>query len=257
MKKKFLVIATAVACMFGFTACDQDTSALQDAAHQLAGQNMLGHIYLVPSDHQSGTMFMTNHAAVNVDTMKFKSAVCNARFTYEGNLSDSNVAVNAGALFVGTYSDMLAEATGEINFPMVGMNLRDTVPGDYAISDVTGDFSFVSNLNDNNWKYYLTHNDVQYGNIMIVAVSEDDYYVCYEGNIHIAKFDAIGSIVEGAVQNAKAYYVTKAQLQILLALPQTQRDYLYNLLPHVTFNGEISSRRANINDVINALEEAE
>ena len=42
---------------------------------------------------------------------------------------------------------------------------------------------------------------------------------------------------------------------ILVNLPSQQRDYLYTLLPHVTFNGEIASRRTVwVGNVVDELE---
>jgi len=257
MKKSILVIATAVACMLGFSACDGNEAQLQNQLQQYAGSDLLGHIYLLPSEPQNGAMFQYNHSAVNVDTMKFKSAMCNASFTYEGEMTDSAVVVDAGALFFGSYTDIIAEGTVNIQFPMIGINLRDTMPGDYTISVPTGDFSFIEDLNEHNWSYYLTNNDIQYGNMMVVAVSEDDYYICYEGSIHISEFSTVGTIVRGAVQNVKAFYVTKQQLELLLAIPESAREALTHYLPTITFNGEISSRRANIEQIVDELEDME
>lgn len=257
MKKRILFIATAVACMFAFTACEGDSNQLQQLQQQFAGADLLGHINLQPSDPQDGAMFAANHPSVLVDTMKFKSALCNANFTYDGEYVDSTVTVDAGALFFGSYTDIIAEGTVDIQFPMVGINLRDTMPGDYAISVPTGDFSFIEDLNEHNWSYYLTNNDIQYGNMMVVAVGEDDYYICYQGNIHIDEFSSVGTIVRGSVQNVKAFYVTRQQLQLLLAIPDAGRQALTYYLPRITFNGEIASRRANIQQIVDELEEME
>lgn len=236
MKKSIFAIAAAAACMFTFSACEpEDQNQILQIAQDALDTDALGSIYLVPSSLQNGTLYSQNHESVVAgDTLKFNSAMCDTTFTYDG------VNVYPGVLFIG---GNIQANPAHVDFPLLGINLRDDQHQDYAISNVTGDFSFVSQLNEYNWKYYLTHNDVGIDNIMIIAVTENDYYICYDGNVHINQFSAMGTIIDGAIQNVKAFYVTKDQLAILINLPEQQRGYLYTLLPHVTFNGEISSRR--------------
>lgn len=251
MKKSIFAIAAAVACMFTFSACQpEDQDQLLQLAHQALENESLGSIYLVPSYLQNGTFYQQNHQSVVAgDTMRFNSAMCDTNFTYEGTN------VYPGVLFIGGNIKLKENNDVEINFPLLGINLRDDLHQDYPISNVTGDFTFVNHINEYNWKYYLTHNDIEFGNMMIIAVTEDDYYICYDGNVHINEFSAMGTIVSGAIQNVKAFYVTKDQLAILVNLPSQQRDYLYTLLPHVTFNGEIASRRTVwVGNVVDELE---
>lgn len=251
MKKSIIAIATAVACMFAFSACTpEDEAQLQQLANNALDNEALGSIYLVPSNLQPGSWANQNHPSVVAgDTMWFNSSMCDTTFTYDG------VNINPGVLFLG---GNIQTNPVHVNFPLLGINLRDDAHTDYPISSVTGDFSFVSSINENNWRYYLTHNDIQFGNLMLIAVSENDYYICYDGNIHVDTFSAVGTIISGRIENVQAFYVTKQQLQALLLLDDNMRDYLYALLPHVTFNGAIQSRRTVwVREVVNELENAQ
>ncbi len=269
MKKRILLIATAVACMFGFSACtEDDAAAIQNAAQQLADSGVLGHVYLVPSQKNDGLMGEHNAAMMNADTLKFKSGVCCVKLSTDGIGGVDSV--DLGVLSFGSYSDVLIDENNQVQFPLIGFNLCDTTPeehnGDYDLGipsiDIRGDFSFIDELNENNWNYYLTHNNIsitgvgQRPNIMIIAVNENEYYVCYSGKIHIDAFPAVASRLNGQVQNVKAFRVTKAGLPLLVNYSDRATSILSALLPTVTLNGEISIPRMTSENVkvIEALE---
>lgn len=237
MKKSIIALATAVACLFAFSACSpEDEAQLLNAVNNSGIAESLGSIYLVPSDLQNGTQYVDHFAGITAgDTLWFNSAMCDTTFTYDA------YNVYPGVLFVG--GNIQTSPNIKVNFPMLGINLRDTDHQDYPVSAATGDFSFVFDINENNWEYYLTHNDIQYGNMMVIALDTFSYYICYGGNIHIDAFSPNGQIVSGRIENVTAFYVTKNQLIALAALDEGLRNYLYVLLPHATFNGEIQCRR--------------
>ena len=161
----------------------------------------------------------------------------------------------------------LAASRTEVTPEAIGINLRDTTPelnnGNYAIRIpmVEGDFSFIDSLNENNWNYYLTNTNIQIAgepaNIMVIALSEDEFYVCYDGNIHIDEWAAVGNRIQGQVQNVKAFRVTREILPALVALPERATTLLSAYLPTVTFNGVISSARMTSENVsvIEALDQ--
>jgi len=271
MKKRILLIATAVACMFGFSACTEDDAAsIRDAAQQLADSGVLGHVNLAPSNQNNGIMGMQNAAIMYNDSLKFKSGLCCVKIDPQGVSGIDEGEVDLGVLSFGSFSDVLIDENNQVQFPLVGFNLRDTTPathnGDYPIAiptvNVEGDFSFIEDLNENNWNYYLTHNDIQVSgvgerpNIMIIAVNENEYYVCYSGKIHVDEFPAVGQRMIGQVVNVKAFRVTKEAIPLLLNYDQRSTSILTALLPTVTLNGEISIPRMTSENVkvIEALE---
>jgi hypothetical protein len=240
MKKTLFVIAVAVAMAFGFTACEDDLG-------------LLGSINLTTSNANG------EQAYVDGQTFNFHSAICNVNLSnvhiqYDSLGIDTVVNGSLGAVFVGTTDNLLsAEDFNNITFPLVGINLRDTTPqahnGNYAIHIpmVEGDFSFIDSLNENNWNYYLTNTNIRIdgepANIMVIAVSEDEFYVCYDGNIHIDEWATVGNRIQGQVQNVKAFRVTRESLPALLDLPERATTLLSAYLPTVTLNGVISSPR--------------
>ena len=258
MKKRILLIATAVACMFGFSACSgDDAAAIQNAAQQLADSGVLGHIYLVPSNQNNGLLGEHNAAIMNSDSLKFKSGLCCVKLNTQGVSGVDVDEVDLGVLCFGSEKDVVVNSNNEVQFPLIGFNLRDTTPqlhnGDYPISiptvEVEGDFSFIEDLNRNNWNYYLTNNNIQVTgvgerpNIMIIAVNEEEYYVCYSGKIHIDAFPAVAGRMNGQVVNVKAFRVTKTGLPFLIGYENRANSILAALLPTVTLNGEISIPR--------------
>lgn len=274
MKKRILLIATAVACMFGFSACtEDDAAAIQNAAQQLADSGVLGHIYLVPSNQNDGIWGQHNSAIMNADSLKFKSGLCCVKLNTEGVSGVDVDEVDLGVLSFGSFSDVVVNANNEVQFPLIGFNLRDTMPqnhnGDYPISiptvEVEGDFSFIEDLNENNWNYYLTHNNIEVTgvgerpNIMIIAVNENEYYVCYSGKIHIDSFPAVAGRLNGQVVNVKAFRVTKEAIPLLINYDNRANSILAALLPTVTLNGEISIPRMTSENVsvIEALDHLE
>lgn len=242
MKKPFLFMAAAVACLFGLTACDGEEIDLG----QFTGQDLLGHITLYASNVQGEQPY------ANGDTIALKSAMCNATVEIV-----DGVTVNAGSVFVATASDIVANGNTNINYPLCGINLRDTVAMNYVISCPVDDFSALEYARQQNWTGLLLSGTVQLGNVLVLAADEENYYLGYEGSIDITEFSNVGSLVKGTVNNVKAFYVTKAQMQALDAMSAEERAALtpVNYFPTVTLNGEISSRRANMEDVLTAIDE--
>ena len=242
MKKSIFALATAVACMFAFSACTPEEEAqLLNAVNNSGIADAMGTIYIVPTSVLPGSWAQPNHSSVRVgDTIKFSSAMCDiTTFAYEGQNVDPGVLFVAGNI-------QTTDSNVNINFPLMGINLRDsthTVANQsyYSVSTATGNLSFVFDLDLNNWEYYLTHNDIQIGNMMIIAFSEEDYYVCYDGKIYIDDFAANGQMVYGTLSQVKAFYVKKSQLA---SLALVQSGLLYNLLPHFTFDGKIACHRS-------------
>lgn len=242
MKKTFILLAAAMGCVFGLTSCDEQIDLTQ-----FSGQDVLGHITLVASNVQGEQPYASN------DTINFQSAMCNAQVEVVDGIT-----VDAGAIYVGTASDFITNADSTINFPLCGINLRTAGTGTFNISCPVDNFSAIEYVYNQNWTGLLLSGSAHLGNVLVLAVDEENYYMAYSGTITITEFNEVGSLVKGQVSNVNAFYITKAQMEALWAMSEEDRaaitpaDYFTST---ITLNGEISSRRANMDDVLEAIEE--
>lgn len=244
MKKSFTTIALAVACMFGFSACDE--ADLEDI---LNSSNALGHITLTTADPSEGTQ-----AYNGGENLNFKSAVCHV-FVDEHGVP----IVDAGNIFVGTTESVVNENV-TTTFPICGLKVYGHEAGDYAITCPVQSFDFIDQISHMGIYRLMRFGIVfanQPQNLFVLAASEDGYYIGYEGTIHVSQFGAEGELVEGTLDNVKALYITKQEFKAIANMePGDRPQDLTTQFPHITFNGEISSRRVTTEQVVSALEEA-
>ena len=247
MKKRVLAIAAAAALAFGFTACD-DT-------------NLMGSIKLVASNPVAGTVSSTQPYA-NGDSIIFISALSNVKLDTVA-ITDSTLGidttvynVNAGTMIVGSVDNITKADFESLTYPLCGINLRGEEAKAYTISCPISDLAFFQYLNDLDVDALIA-NGLNYagmlGNLFAIAVSEESFYIGYEGTVDITKFGGDGSTVDGTLKDVKCIYVTVPQLEELVK-NGTSGD-LTTYFPTVTFNGTISSRRLPLDTVLKALEE--
>ena len=240
MKKRFFAIATAVAAMFGFAACEGE-----NPFGNLNGTtDLLGHITLIASNPQNG-----EQPYGEGDTLNFASAMCNINLTIE-----DSIAVDKGSLFIGTEANLLQGENANITYPLIGLNLRDTAEIEYEVNCPVDQVSFFKTIDSTNWRSLLTENQPDLGNIVVLAASEHALYIGYAGTITITRFAGMGTLVQGTFNNVKAAYVTEADIEAL-AEEDIETIDIEARFPHITLNGEISSRRADIQAVIEQLDE--
>jgi hypothetical protein len=239
MKKNVLVLAALVAGACCFTACDD-----------LVEMDLVGHINLTTSNATAG-----DQAYADGQTLNFKSALC--------NINIDTALLDAGTVMVGATQSLVSNDVADITFPLCGINLRDTVPGQYAISCPVTDFSFFEYLNESNVNMLITRGLAigdQLGNLFAVAVSDTSFYLGYSGAVNITAFgtDPL-SRVQGTVSNVEAIYLTASGLEAIANMSAADRANidLTTYFPHITFNGDISSIRSDIDAVMQALEDAE
>jgi len=244
MKKNILAFAVAAMCIFGFTSCED-----------LADLDLVGHINLTATNPTGG-----DQAYADSTTLNFTSAMCN--INVDSIVIDTMAAeVNVGTVMVGTTQTLLSDDIANLSFPLCGINLRDTVPATYSISCPINDFSFFEYLDTTNINSLITTGLAigdNIGNLFAVAVSEDAYYIGYSGSITLTSFGRnMMSRVVGSVNDVEAIYVTGSQIEALANMSATERAAidLTTYFPHITFNGSISSIRAEIEAVIDALNE--
>lgn len=256
MKKRFLALLTAVACLTALTSCDEDLTDI------FGSDDALGHITLTTSNA------MGEQSYSNDMTIEFKSAICNVNNrTIEVDIDTLGVDfdttllnVNAGSIFVGVSGVDVTTNTANINWPICGINLRDTLTGNYVIDLPVDNFDFLEYIDTTSINSMITSGLNFRGrpcNLFAVAASRDEYYIGYSGSVNITAFEGAGTLVEGTLNNVRAVYITREQIEALLAMTPEERDAvsLSTTLPRITFNGTLSSLRANMTSVINRVNE--
>lgn len=245
MKKTLSVIAIALAMVFGFTACEDDFG-------------LLGSITLTSSNANGDQPYAADQ------TFEFHSAICNVNFSNYHLLIDSldvdtTVTGSLGAVFVGLTENLLsANDFDNITFPLVGINLRDTVAGEYAFGYPV-DWTLIEMIDTTNMNRMITDGIAlsgMLGNLFVVAANETSFYLAVNGNINITSFGRNGELVNGSINDVQCIYITRDHLHNLMALTPEQRLSINfaTEFPTITFNGRMESRRASIETVMQALE---
>ena len=258
MKKSLYTILMAVACMMVFTSCDEDLTDV------FVNDDVLGSITLTTSNANGPQIYG------NDSTLTFKSALCNVNMrnvsinvnvdTLDFEYDTTLVNLNAGAIFVGVTGVNITENTSNIDWPVCGLNLRDTVPGNYFVCVPVTTFSFLDYIDTTSINKMIT-TGLNFGdlpfNLFAVAAGREAYYIGYRGFVNVTAFGGNGTMVQGTITNMKAYYITLDQIRELLVLTPAERanTRLDETLSSSTFNGNFSSLRANMTSVINRINE--
>lgn len=257
MKKNFFFAALAVAFMGMLTSCEENlTDIFNDS-------DALGTITLTTSQAGNGDQLYGNDT-----TITFKSGLCNVNHrdihididTLNVDYDTTLLNVNAGAIFVGVNGVNVVENTANIDWPLFGMNLRDTVVGTYNFFLPVRTFAFLNYLDTTSINSLiatgLTFETMPF-NLLAVAANKDEYYIAYSGSVSVNTFGSEGTMIEGTFNNVKAYYVTTTKLREMIDLGAEEWNTrtLAQELPTITFNGTFTSRRANMTSVINRLNE--
>lgn len=256
MKKTLLSLLVAALCLPMFASCDEDLSSIFNS-------DALGTITLTTSQAANGDQLYGNDT-----TVTFKSGLCNVDHrnihidvdTLGVDYDTTLLNVNAGAIYIGVNGVNVMENTANIDWPLFGMNLRDTVVGTYLIRVPVNTFAFLHFLDTTSINSLvatgLTFQSLPF-NLFAVAANKDAYYIGYHGSVSVNNFGPDGTMIEGTFNDVKAYYITTEKIREMLALSPAEQatTTLANELPSITFNGTFTSRRANMTSVINRVNE--
>lgn len=245
MKKTLSILAVAVAMAFGFTACEDDFG-------------LLGSITLTASNANGEQPYADGQ------TFDFHSAICNVNVSdvhiqYDSLGIDTTITGSLGSVFVGLTENLLsADDFDNLTYPLVGINLRDTVVGTYQFGYPVN-WELIELIDTTNYNRMITDGIAvagQLGNLFVVAASDHAFYLAVNGNINITSFGGNGETVNGTINNMVCIYITRDHLQNLMALTAEQRNAINPAteFPTITFNGNMESRRASIQTVMQALE---
>lgn len=254
MKKTLLTILAAALCMPMFTSCD---------ISDIMESGALGTITLTTSQAANGDQLYADDS-----TITFKSGLCNINHrdihidvdTLGVDYDTTLLNVNAGTIILGVNGVNVMENTANIDWPLFGLNLRDTAVGTYHFFLPVQTFAFLNFLDTTSINSLvatgLTFQSLPF-NLFAVASTRDEYYIGYSGSVTVTSFGSEGNMVEGTFNNVKAYYVTTDKLREMIALGAAEWNTrtLASELPTITFNGTFTSRRANMTSVINRVNE--
>lgn len=263
MKKKLTVMAFAIACMFAFASCEDNPFT-----HVNVADGALGEVNLVASNPVAGQL--GNQMYADGDSIHFSSALCNVATTLEQEIIQGvTVEITVrNTIMVGLEKELTEiQSESDVELPIFGLNLRDTVVGNYPFTCPMHDFGFVTRVKElfsdggkTNWLKLITQGDSLLGNIFVIAADENGIYLAYDGSLDVTAFAAKnGNKLEGTFNNVKAAYIAFDAVEDLSDMTEAERNAIGDLtlyFPTITFNGELTSRRSDpmMNTVISAIE---
>ncbi len=258
MKKTFTAICMAIAGMMALTSCEGT-----DITEILGGDDALGNITLTTSNPTGNQIYAGD------STITFKSAIGNVNIrqldididTMGADFDTTMLNINAGTIFVGVNGANITANTANINWPVCGINLRDTNTGTYLVSVPVDNFDFLEYIDTTSINSMITTGLNFQGRPsphFALTVHRDEYSIGYFGRIPVTSFPGAGEMVEGTINNVRAFYITLDQVRAILDMDPADRPAnLVAALPSITFNGTFSSLRANMTSVINRVNELE
>ena len=234
MKVRHLFLGAAIALALLFTACTEEEL-----------NNLAGNI----------KVSVTQADGTAADSLIFQSSL--------------NDEVDSATIILGMESKILTSGGAKVDFPFVGAKLMGISEDTYPITFPISDTNFLFHLD---WTELITNSENAY-NLLVVAMSENAYYIGATGSIEVEEYPEMGELLKGSVRNVEAYYITSAEIEELRTLIATAADptadgfadavarlapyatagnYI-DYFPKVTFNGTINSRKANISSVLTSL----
>lgn len=191
MKTKTILFAAAVALMTAFTACNPETFV-----KEVIDEND-GEMVLTASNASAG-----DQAYSSGNSVSFQAVLCDA---------DSG---KNSIRFVGMANKLTERVEGN-TYPIFGMNLQDSSLSNYTIDFPLNNPDFLLSLD---WTSMLTGDNNM--NIMIVATSDDAYYIATEGTITIGTFGQVASQVTGSINGVTCKYVTNSKIEYIRGLKE-------------------------------------
>lgn len=254
MKKKLQTVGLVLASIFTLTSCEGfDFSGL------LGDTNLLGHIRLVATDVTGDQYYAEG------DTISFMSTICNVNSdtlgididTMDISFDTTFEGLNPGTLFIGTSQNLLTGDVANITFPFIGINLNDTIEKTYNFTSPLSNTDLWNYLDTANVTTLITNGiptEDSAINLFVIVLSETEYYIGYNGTLEITDFQNLNGLVKGDI-SVEAAYLTNSMID---ELGEMNPFELANIdvetyFRTVTLTGEVSSRRTDINSVIESL----
>ncbi|MBR6048919.1 MAG: hypothetical protein IKP83_02010 [Bacteroidales bacterium] len=250
MKTSFTLFAAAMAMMTAFTACNPEKFV-----KEVIDEND-GEMTLSASNASAGDQAYSDGNAIS-----FQAVLCDA---------DSG---KNSIRFVGMANKLTERVEGN-TYPIFGMNLLDTANTSFTINFPINDPDFLLALD---WTTLLTGDNSM--NIMVVATSNDAYYVATEGTITISSLGQVGAQVTGSINGVTCKYITNSKIEYIRGLKERIARGAANpseygadaqaaaaelgainwetYFPSLVLTGNYSSLRAGLSRYLNAINAVE
>lgn len=219
MKKHFFNGILAISCLFSLSSCDGI-----EFINSVIEDGLLG----------NSTVFITSDGD-NVDTLAFTSSVSDDfSKTVDDITSVATIDLSANV-------DL---TSNDLAFPFMAFQFADTTTGTYTLDHLIT----IERLYHFNFD---TLSNILAGpsgtNLIVIAMSDTAWYISDAGTITVNTYPEVGFMMEGALNNVSAYYITQGDIDRLNDAIDNETIVSPNDFIHpVTLNGSFSSRRAAI-----------
>ncbi len=228
MKKIFLSLMACTAMLF--TACEG-----------FGINGLLGSADFV--------MTTQNGSEITVDTLKVKSCVGDAFYDTTAT----------GTLAIAANID-LTSTQSILSTPYFAFYVQDTLTQAYTLDTLTPEYL-------QSWSTGFSIEKLISSNRIILVESDTSWVVSTGGNFTINDFENFGGYIRASADNARAFRLTQTLLDSLSNVTDRAQNgdmeaimFLQgyrpeNFFPSVTINGNIESRRMNINGLVRQIGE--
>ena len=222
MKKALLAICASFALLFA--ACEEGD--WEELISQIVGSANFA------VSNSNGTPYD------GVDSVNFSSCVTNV-------LAERQY---YGTIVLGANIDL--NKANELRYPYMGMQLSDTTARTYALDTLSFDIVKLFSTTD-----MLTKANNK--NVIIMAQSDTSWFVSSGGTVTVTEFPAYGKALHATVSNAKLYYITQSKIEEVrnMSAVELMTTTVDQCCKSVTINGNITSRRMDIQNLLNSLKD--
>ncbi len=223
--KKHVFFGTLLACLFAFSACETEEIV------NVITEGLYGNASITITDANGVTKDLDYQSSIT-DVFADTASVNPLVIRRVGTLDFS-------------FNVDLTQANAEMDFPLMGFQVKDTNAGVYPVDQV-----LTKELLQNNFCWDTLAKilrDPAGLNIVAIAASDTSWYISHTGSINITEFPKVGKLVKGSFNNIGGYYLTKTKADALADALDNGADFdLDAYFEPVTITGTFNSRRAEI-----------
>ncbi len=244
MKKTIKALALAALTTISFASCDGIGSIVSE---------MFGSADLVINDPTGGSYYAPDGAST--DSVHFEAGVSDVIFkVFNPTDLDSNMS-GVDSLFTLHSATTIAanmdfSSDEALTYPYMAVLINDSVSGNYDITPILTE----ENLLDFRFNKFIKNPTGN--NLIAIVVSDTSWYLSNNGVISIEEYPSYGRMTKGSFNNVNAYYFTQSTLnEIAAQIRGGQTVDLNEYLHAVTISGSFQCRRANVQKLLDSLQE--
>lgn len=222
MKKALVAICASFALLFA--ACEE--SDWEDIISQVVGNADFGVTNAIGTPYEG------------VDSVHFSSCATNVLSGREYH----------GTILLGAKIDL--NNASELRYPYLGIQINDTVAKSYPLDTLS--FSIIDAFSPENMLTEAINR-----NIIIIAQSDTSWFVSSGGTMNVSEFPAYGRALHATVNSAKMYYITQSKIEAVrnMSAPELLTTTVDQYFNSALINGNITSRRMDIQNLLNSLKD--